>query len=101
VAILAAALVSYHMHGYDLTLLLIPIGEAFRKGFGSAGAWCAAIFFVPIVSTPLYLLAINNGFAYLFAIPIFAFLIQFHFTRCPYNAISTATTARALAQMSP
>ena len=74
VAVLAAALVSYHMHGYDLTLLLIPIGEAFRRGFGFASAWLAALFFVPVVSTPLYLLAINNGFAYLFAIPIFALL---------------------------
>ncbi len=69
--VVAAELVSYHLHVYDLTLLLLPMCLLLERAIASQGrrTWpllLCGLFF----ATPLYLLLSRYRLTYLFCLPM-------------------------------
>jgi hypothetical protein len=75
-ALVAAALLSYHMHVYDMSILLIPLGVA-MDGILKDEAWKRLLLPGLFWITPLYGLFLHTGLYFLFALPLLGLLFAF------------------------
>jgi hypothetical protein len=72
-AILCASLISYHMHAYDLTILLIPIAAVLEFSVAKKN-WLGILLASCLFITPLQMVLWWTRLIYLFAVPVIALL---------------------------
>ena len=72
-AIVCASLISYHMHGYDLTILLIPIAVVLDYSIAERN-WLGIFLACLLFFTPFEIVLWRTRMVYLFALPPMALL---------------------------
>jgi hypothetical protein len=72
VALLASLLSTYHLHNYDLTLLLLAVPMVWTERLSRAAKWAVVAMFLP----PLHLFLITHGIYTLMVAPITVLLLS-------------------------